>query len=101
MVTEADGDSAILAISETHLDLLVLDEMSPDSETLRLLEEIRLRSDVPVILLTTLGSDADELRQLELGADACVPKPISPLVLLARAKAILRRCGLARRQKSR
>ncbi len=91
MVATADGDAAVLALSGERLDLLVLDELSPDSDTLRLLREIRLHSDVPVILLTPSGNETAEVQGLELGADACVVKPLSPLALLARAKALLRR----------
>jgi DNA-binding response OmpR family regulator len=75
-------------------DLLVLDIMLPDIsgwEVLRLLRSNRRTGRLPVIMLTALGSDADRIAGLESGADDYVPKPFSPVELVARVRAVLRR----------
>ncbi len=98
IVQTADGESVIKLLLEQRSDLVVLDLALRGKNSFETLWEIRRISDVPVILLTTLASEADELRGLESGADACIPKPISPLAFLARVRAILRRAGMARPQ---
>ena len=87
----ADGHDAIERFRSTTPDLVVLDVMLPSVDGLSILRTIRRDSDVPVILLTARGEEADRVLGLELGADDYVPKPFSPRELTARVRSVLRR----------
>jgi DNA-binding response OmpR family regulator len=89
----ADGDAARAAIEVGEPDLVVLDVMLPGIDGLSLCRWIRGRSDLPVILLTARGEEADRIVGLELGADDYVTKPFSPRELSARVRTVLRRSG--------
>jgi DNA-binding response OmpR family regulator len=91
----ADGDSARGVIEEADLDLVVLDVMLPGTDGLDLCRWIRGRSELPVIMLTARGEEADRIVGLELGADDYVTKPFSPRELAARVRSVLRRTGSA------
>ena len=91
-----DGDDARALIEARRPDLVVLDVMLPGTDGLELCRWIRSRSDVPVILLTARGEEADRIVGLELGADDYVTKPFSPRELATRVKAVLRRVPSAR-----
>jgi two-component system, OmpR family, response regulator ResD len=86
-----DGDSARAAIETAGADLVVLDVMLPGTDGLELCRWIRSRSDLPVIMLTARGEEADRIVGLELGADDYVTKPFSPRELAARVRSVLRR----------
>jgi DNA-binding response OmpR family regulator len=86
-----DGDAARAAIEETAPDLVVLDVMLPKVDGLELCRWIRSSSDLPVIMLTARGEEADRIVGLELGADDYVTKPFSPRELAARVRTVLRR----------
>ena len=86
-----DGDEARRLVEGEQLDLVVLDVMLPGTDGLELCRWIRSRSDLPVILLTARGEEADRIVGLELGADDYVTKPFSPRELAARVKTVLRR----------
>ena len=90
-IEAADGDAARAILERETPSLVVLDVMMPGTDGLTLCRWIRARSDVPVILLTALGEEADRIVGLELGADDYVTKPFSPRELVARVKAVLRR----------
>jgi DNA-binding response OmpR family regulator len=87
----ADGDAARAAIERSEPDLVVLDVMLPGTDGLELCRWIRARSELPVILLTARGEEADRIVGLELGADDYVTKPFSPRELAARVRSVLRR----------
>jgi DNA-binding response OmpR family regulator len=87
----ADGHSARGAIERAEPDLVVLDVMLPGSDGLELCRWIRSRSELPVIMLTARGEEADRIVGLELGADDYVTKPFSPRELAARVRSVLRR----------
>jgi DNA-binding response OmpR family regulator len=89
----ADGTSARGLIESGHLDLVVLDLMLPGTDGLELCRWIRGRSELPVIMLTARGEEADRIVGLELGADDYVTKPFSPRELAARVRSVLRRSG--------
>jgi two-component system KDP operon response regulator KdpE len=72
-------------------DLIILDIMMPEEDGWETCRNIRKFSDVPIIILTALKTDEDITRGLNYGADDFVTKPFSPGVLLARARAVLRR----------
>lgn len=76
-------------------DLVLLDIMMPGEDGWDTCRQIRRLSDVPVIMLTALRTDEDIVRGLEAGADDFISKPFSNSVLLARARAVLRRAELA------
>jgi DNA-binding response OmpR family regulator len=88
-----DGDSARRLIETGEPELVVLDVMLPGTDGLELCRWIRSRSDLPVIMLTARGEEADRIVGLELGADDYVTKPFSPRELATRVRTVLRRTG--------
>ena len=86
-----DGLEARALLEREAPSAVVLDVMMPRLDGLELCRWIRARSDVPVIMLTALGEEADRIVGLELGADDYVTKPFSPRELAVRVKAVLRR----------
>src|SRR6266496_2864617 len=91
----ADGQSAQRLVEDGAPNLVVLDVMLPGMDGLTLCRWIRSRSDLPVIMLTARGEEADRIVGLELGADDYVTKPFSPRELAARVRTVLRRSGPA------
>ena len=86
-----DGLAALeLALAEPP-DLAVLDIMLPGMTGLELCRRLRAEMDVPIIMLTALGEEADRVVGLELGADDYVTKPFGLRELLARIRALIRR----------
>jgi two-component system phosphate regulon response regulator PhoB len=94
VIAALDGESARRNIEEALPDLILLDWMLPGMSGLdlarRLRGEARTR-DVPIIMLTARGEEADKVQGLTVGADDYVTKPFSPKELLARIQAVLRR----------
>ena len=90
-IEAADGTAARAAIEKSHPDLVVLDVMLPGRDGLDLCRWIRSTSELPVIMLTARGEEADRIVGLELGADDYVTKPFSPRELAARVRTVLRR----------
>jgi len=88
-----DGDRARELLEHQSPDLVVLDVMLPGTDGLELCRWIRSRSQLPVILLTARGEEADRIVGLELGADDYVTKPFSPRELTARVRTVLRRAA--------
>jgi len=86
-----DGDRARELLERQSPDLVVLDVMLPGTDGLELCRWIRSRSELPVIMLTARGEEADRIVGLELGADDYVTKPFSPRELAARVRSVLRR----------
>ena len=86
-----DGESARRAVESGTPNLVVLDVMLPGMDGLTLCRWIRSRSDLPVIMLTARGEEADRIVGLELGADDYITKPFSPRELAARVRTVLRR----------
>ena len=87
----ATGDEARRILETTQPELVVLDVMLPGTDGLELCRWIRSRSDLPVIMLTARGEEADRIVGLELGADDYVTKPFSPRELAVRVRNVLRR----------
>ncbi len=87
----ADGVSARAMLEQGQPSLVVLDLMLPGVDGLELCRWIRSTSELPVIMLTARGEEADRIVGLELGADDYVTKPFSPRELVARVKTVLRR----------
>ncbi len=90
-ITAQDGEAARTLIEARDPSLVVLDVMLPGTDGLSLCRWIRGRSNLPVILLTARGEEADRIVGLELGADDYVTKPFSPRELAARVRSVLRR----------
>jgi len=92
ILTADSGDEARGLIEGKAPSLVVLDVMLPgETDGLALCRWIRATSDLPVILLTARGDEADRIVGLELGADDYVTKPFSPRELATRVKTVLRR----------
>jgi two-component system alkaline phosphatase synthesis response regulator PhoP len=93
-VTAASGVEALAAIARAAPDLVILDIMMPSMSGWDVARELRRQGvDVPIIMLTARGEEADRVLGLELGADDYVTKPFSLRELLARVRAVLRRPG--------
>src|SRR5437588_11101252 len=90
-----DGDTARTLSEQTPPELVVLDVMLPGTDGLALGKWIRARGDLPVIMLTARGEEADRIVGLELGADDYVTKPFSPRELAVRVQTVLRRAAPA------
>lgn len=91
VVTATDGLRAIGEFSAQEPDLVLLDLMLPGLSGTEVCRKIRMRSTVPVIMLTAKDSEIDKVVGLEIGADDYVTKPYSYRELLARIRALLRR----------
>ena len=94
IITAKDGDAALTRFFEDVPDVVLLDVGLPRLDGFQVLRKIRQVSDTPVLMLTARGEELDKVRGLEIGADDYVTKPFSPLELLARIKAVLRRTDL-------
>ena len=87
-------DVQALLTQHADISLVMLDMMLPDTNGLLVLQQIqRERPDVLVIMLTGMGSEAEMVVGLEMGADDYIAKPFNPRVVVARARAALRRSG--------
>lgn len=89
--TATDGGAAVTKALSRQFDAVVLDVMMPVQSGIEALRQIRVHSNIPVLMLTAKGDDMDRILGLELGADDYVPKPCMPRELVARLRAILRR----------
>lgn len=96
LVSEAhDGETGLSMLSEDH-DLVILDIMMPGISGLRVCEEIRKTSNVPILFLTAKSLESDKLIGLMAGADDYLTKPFSYSELLGRVKALVRRYNVYR-----
>ncbi len=92
VIVSAVESSKGIEMVETELpDLVMVDSSLSDMNVLDLISKIRQFSDVPLIILTEGETDLDRAKGLEMGADEYVAKPFSPIELLARVRALLRR----------
>ena len=87
----ADGVEALAKYSEQPFDLILLDIMLPKIDGYSVCEFIRQKSDVPIIMLTALDSEENQIKGLDLQADDYITKPFSMPVLLRKIGAVLRR----------
>jgi two-component system, OmpR family, response regulator len=85
------GQSALERLALNDIELVVLDLMLPDIDGFEICKQIRLVSDLPILMLTARNNDFDMVVGLDAGCDDYVAKPVAPRVLLARIKALLRR----------
>jgi len=91
VLTAADGQSALTTARREKPDLIVLDLMLPNIDGREVCKILRRESDVPIIMLTALAEEVDQITGLEIGADDYITKPFSPRALVARVRALLRR----------
>ncbi len=94
LVDARDGEEALVLAKEERPDLVLLDWMLPLMSGLEVCRQLRRAPetrDVPIIMLTARGEEADKVRGLDSGADDYITKPFSPAELVARMRAVLRR----------
>lgn len=93
-VTAGCAAEADPILAGSRVDLIVLDIMMPDEDGRQFCQRVRQTSRIPIIMLTALRDDIDRIVGLEIGADDYVTKPFTPLELVARIKAVLRRAPM-------
>ena len=93
VVLAHDGERALERFQNEQPDLVLLDIMMPKLDGWQVCREIRKKSACPIIMLTAKGEVFDKVLGLELGADDYVVKPFETKEVIARNKAVLRRCG--------
>jgi len=91
VVSAGDGAEALLAFERERPDLVLLDVMLPQKDGWEVLQAIRERSDVPVIMLSALGSADDHVKGFGYGADDYISKPFDNRVVKSRIEAVMRR----------
>src|SRR6516165_8656260 len=93
ITTVHDGQRGLAEAFDHTYDLVLLDVMLPGLDGFELLRQLRRRSLVPIIMLTARTARADRIAGLDAGADDYLPKPFEPDELIARMRAVLRRCS--------
>lgn len=94
-----DGDEALLMVDEETPDIVMLDWMLPEISGIEICRQLRAKDktrELPIVMLTARGEEADRLRGFETGADDYIVKPFSPSELVARLWALMRRTNPAR-----
>jgi DNA-binding response OmpR family regulator len=91
VIIAADGQSALATARREKPDLIILDLMLPQVDGREVCRILRRESDVPIIMLTALSEEIDQVTGLEIGADDYITKPFSVRALVARVRALLRR----------
>ena len=95
-----NGKEAIEYVQKEVIDLILLDIMMPDMDGFSVCEEIRKKSDIPIIFVSAKGEEWDKVKGLKLGADDYIVKPYNPGELVARVEAVLRRTSKQPKQSS-
>jgi len=93
VVTAATAEEALDAVAVRPPHAAILDLLLPDGNGIEVTRSIREWSEMPILVLSAVGEEAEKVRALEAGADDYVTKPFSPPELIARLKAALRRAG--------
>ena len=93
-----DGEEALEVFFANTVDLVLLDVMLPKLDGIQVCQRIREFSNVPIIMLTAKGEDADKIIGFECGADDYITKPFNILEVKARVRALLRRAGQTAQQ---
>ena len=88
------GEQALERVSTNAPDAIILDLMLPGLDGIEVCKQLRAQSQVPIIMVTARVEEIDRLLGLELGADDYICKPFSPREVVARVKAVLRRCEM-------
>ena len=90
-----DGETTINMFNEYSPILILLDVCMPRKDGFEVCREIRRNSNVPIIMITAKGEDADRIMGLDIGADDYIVKPFSPGEVMARIRAVLRRIEIS------
>ena len=91
VIEAGDGQKALEVFAATTPDLIILDIAMPEMDGLAVCREIRKRSEVPILFLSSRTDEVDRVVGLEIGGDDYVTKPFSPRELVARVQTILKR----------
>jgi DNA-binding response OmpR family regulator len=91
VLSAGDGLTALAVVRRDRPDLIILDLLLPGIDGREVCRAIRREYDIPIIMLTALAEESDQVAGLELGADDYIAKPFSPRALVARVRANLRR----------
>lgn len=94
VTAEHNAESGARQAIMGNFHLVILDVTLPDEDGRAVLRRLRIHSQIPVIMLTARGDEADRIAGLEGGADDYLPKPFNPRELVARMRAILKRRGM-------
>lgn len=86
-----DGETAVVSVSDTVYDLIILDIMLPGMDGYEVCRRIREKSEIPVIMLTALDSEIHQMKGYRLNIDDYITKPISMPLLMHKVDAVLRR----------
>lgn len=86
-----NGEDALKLVKNEHIDLAVIDIMMPLMNGYELTKEIRMVSNMPIIILSAKNLDCDKILGLDIGADDYMTKPFNPLEIIARVKSNIRR----------
>jgi DNA-binding response OmpR family regulator len=95
VISAYDGREALERFAEDRFDLVVLDIMLPKLDGIEVCRRLRVRSQVPIIMLTARDDEVDKVLGLEMGADDYITKPFSVREFRSRVRAALRRAGMA------
>jgi len=93
-IATAEAAKGIELVEAESPDIVILSLELPDIDGFNVLTQVRSFSDVPIIVLSVRQAETDKAKALETGADDYITKPFSPIDLLARVKAVLRRSGM-------
>ncbi|MGB6895767.1 MAG: response regulator transcription factor [Dehalococcoidia bacterium] len=94
VISASDGETALELVADERPDVVLLDVGLPGLSGFEVCERLRQVSDVPILMLTVMGEEMHRVRGLEMGADDYIAKPFSPLELVARTRAVLRRAQM-------
>ncbi len=97
VVSATRPEDAFRLVESLNPALLILDVMLPGKDGFEVCREIRIRSGIPIIMLTARGDVQDRVKGLQLGADDYLPKPFEPSELVARIQSVLRRLDVSRK----
>jgi Response regulators consisting of a CheY-like receiver domain and a winged-helix DNA-binding domain len=101
VVEAEDGEKALFKYeNEGPFQLVILDVMMPNIDGFAACKQIRKTSSIPIIILTARCDEADELLGFDIGADEYISKPFSPVILVARVKALLKRSAGVKKEVS-
>lgn len=95
-----DGETALEQAQAMEPDLMVLDIMMPKMDGFETLKQLRSFSTIPVIILSAMGTNADKIKGLDMGADDYLAKPFSPDELISRIEAVRRRLSPEEKRKT-
>ena len=94
----ADGIEALSQLETIKMDMVILDIMMPNMDGWELCRQLRASYDMPLLMLTAKGETSQKIKGFELGTDDYLVKPVEPLELVARVKALLKRYRIATSQ---